>query len=107
MKEFSTLMFHRFFFYLYFELHIALRCVLGLEEMSVNLIENILAENQCRPCVEINDLLVCLYFIYFYFFYHKYIFHRRLFHTTIFFLLLFHVINIIDDQQLTTGSDKP
>lgn len=32
-------------FFLYFELHISLCCILGIEKISVNLMDNVLAEN--------------------------------------------------------------
>ncbi len=32
-------------FYVYFELHISLCCILGIEKISVNLMDNVLAEN--------------------------------------------------------------
>ncbi len=42
----------------------ALCCVLGLKEMSINLIANIQAENYCKPGVEINVLVACLVVYY-------------------------------------------
>ncbi len=93
---------------MYFKLHVALCCVLGLKEMSINLIANIQAENYCKPGVEINvfsSLFGCILFILqslimlsqqIFSFYHFYFCH---------YFFLFHVINIIDDQQLTTDSN--
>ncbi len=89
---------------MYFKLHVALCCVLGLKEMSINLIANIQAENYCKPGVEINvfsSLFGCILFIL------KSLI--RFFLSIIFIFViifyLFHVINIIDDQQLTTDSN--
>lgn len=48
------------FFYPRFELQIALYCVLGLKEMSVNPTDNVLSENLCYPIIAVNSESCCV-----------------------------------------------